>query len=393
MKKFLLGILCLAGSICISRAEGIRFFEGNYKEAIQKAVEEKKLIFMDVYTPWCGPCLNMEDKVFSLPGVGDFYNQHFVSIRVDWESPEGKILAQRFYVASFPAFLFIRPDDEKVVHEHGGSQRAEVFLQIGRAALDSSLCSSFLTSAYLRGERDKTLLLHYAAYRAERREMKEAIRLLDEAIKMYGLSLEEPEVARFFFSYFTINEINHPLGQYFLTHRQQMAERYGKEKVDRKLFELYRYCSDRKQLEQLAGFNGKKFLLASWDFNHLAAQGKYEEAHQVMLAMIRDPETDRQELYDLMLFTARGVMKRGGDREWKKTCLSYLQYVAYNQENRRDPEIHYQYALLLEHFIRENPETHAFFPESITAGPREGRQKYSLNSRMLAPKKEFRPEK
>lgn len=387
MKKFIVSILCFLGGILWGHAEGISFFKGTFEEAVHKAVQERKMIFMDVYTPWCGPCLNMEEHIFSLYQVGEFYNSHFINIKVDWESQEGKKLAQRFHVASYPAFLFIEPEDGTVIHEHGGYQNAEVFLRLGEAALNSELCSSGLLAAYESGNRTKKLLLNYAGYKAERRDMPEALRLLHEAEKQYRLSIEDKEVADFFFEYFTVTEITHPFCRYFLNHRQQMYKLYGKEKVDRKLFDLYRFSHDKEEIEQLADFDGKKFLLSSIDFNRCMVQKKYKEADRIIQSMIENPDIDQEELYELLKFTARSVMKRGGDKEWKKQCLSYLQYVAYNQKNRQDSEAHFLYAAMLEQVIRENPELHSFFPESVVQGPKTGRNRYSLSSRTLAPKK------
>ncbi|MEO8861358.1 MAG: thioredoxin family protein, partial [Ginsengibacter sp.] len=36
--------------------EGLNFFEGTWKEAVQKARDENKPIFLDIYATWCGPC-------------------------------------------------------------------------------------------------------------------------------------------------------------------------------------------------------------------------------------------------------------------------------------------------------------------------------------------------
>ncbi len=387
MKKVIILIICLWGSVSLGHAKGISFFKGTFEEAVHQATQEGKMIFMDVYTPWCGPCLNMEERIFSLYQVGEFYNSHFINIKIDWESQEGKKLAQRFHVASYPAFLFIEPENKTIIHEHGGYQPAEVFLRLGKAALNSELCSSGLIKAYESGNRTQKLLLNYAKYKAERRDMPEALRLLQEAEKQYHLSMENKEIADFFFEYFTVTEITHPFCQYFLNHCPQMYKLYGKEKVDRKLFDLYRFSHNKEEIEKLADFDGKKFLLSSIDFNQCIVQKKYKEADRILQFMIGNPDIDQEDLYELMKFTARSVLKRGGDQEWKRQCLSYLQYVAYNQENRQDPEIHFYYATLLEQMIRENPETHSFFPESIVQGPKTGRSRYSLNKRMLAPKK------
>ena len=65
--------------------EGIRFFEGTWEEALQKAKEENKLIFMDCYSTWCGPCAQMVRKIFPIKEVGDFYNKNFICLKRNME--------------------------------------------------------------------------------------------------------------------------------------------------------------------------------------------------------------------------------------------------------------------------------------------------------------------
>lgn len=58
-------------------------FQGTFEEALKKAKEEKKELFVDFYADWCGPCKAMATQVFTLPEVGDYFNAHFICVQVN----------------------------------------------------------------------------------------------------------------------------------------------------------------------------------------------------------------------------------------------------------------------------------------------------------------------
>ena len=96
MKQFVYIVFLLLSLHVSAQTEknyGIQFYHGTWKEACDKAKAENKLILVDFYTKWCGPCLNMAENVFILPFIGDFYNTNFVNMKIDAENGEGVELA------------------------------------------------------------------------------------------------------------------------------------------------------------------------------------------------------------------------------------------------------------------------------------------------------------
>lgn len=73
----------------MSAQEGIQFKKCSWNEALEVARKENKIIFIDFYTEWCGPCYNMAQQVFVLHSVGSFYNSNFISLKIDAEKGEG----------------------------------------------------------------------------------------------------------------------------------------------------------------------------------------------------------------------------------------------------------------------------------------------------------------
>ncbi|MFW5756403.1 MAG: thioredoxin family protein [Tangfeifania sp.] len=53
---------------------GIRFHQGNWEEALQKAEKEGKPVFLDISASWCGPCKMLKSRTFPNKEVGEFYN-------------------------------------------------------------------------------------------------------------------------------------------------------------------------------------------------------------------------------------------------------------------------------------------------------------------------------
>lgn len=108
--------------------KGIQFYQGNFKEALALAKKENKVIFMDAYASWCGPCKRMAANTFTDGQVGDFFNKHFVNLKVDMEKGEGPAIAQKYPVEFYPTLFFIDKNG-KIVKKLVGYQDAAALLK------------------------------------------------------------------------------------------------------------------------------------------------------------------------------------------------------------------------------------------------------------------------
>jgi thioredoxin 1 len=118
---------------------GIKFEHSNWKAIVQKAKKENKLIFMDAYTTWCGPCKMLQANVFPNKELGDLYNANFVNLKMDMETPEGEMIADMFPIRAYPTLLYIDPKSGKVIKEVIGYQEVETLVRFGKQLITKKI--------------------------------------------------------------------------------------------------------------------------------------------------------------------------------------------------------------------------------------------------------------
>lgn len=160
MKKIttLLGILLVVSS---TFAQSINFSEKSWDKVLQEAQSSNKNIFVDAYTTWCAPCKKMDKYVFTKPDVSTFYNDNFISIKMDMEKGEGKVFAAKHDVKAFPTLLYFSPEGE-LLHRAVGFKDASALIKVGKTALNPKLRLGAMTDKYLQGERSPGFLKNYA---------------------------------------------------------------------------------------------------------------------------------------------------------------------------------------------------------------------------------------
>lgn len=93
---------------------GIQFQELSLKDAMAKAKKEHKLIFIDVYTTWCGPCKLLKKNTFPDKKLGDYYNKNFISIAADAEQGEWVLFAAQNHVQGYPTMMILDAEGKEV---------------------------------------------------------------------------------------------------------------------------------------------------------------------------------------------------------------------------------------------------------------------------------------
>lgn len=162
---------------------GIKFEEKlTFQQALDKAKQENKLLFIDCYTSWCGPCKMMANNIFTQKEVGKYFNEHFINIKVDMEKGEGREISTRYNVRAFPTMMVIEPSG-RIAWRMLGAQQADQLLK-SVATVVGHLDRGYEVSkeAFEGGERTATVMRNYIAAMKASTELndEQAGKLLDE---------------------------------------------------------------------------------------------------------------------------------------------------------------------------------------------------------------------
>jgi thioredoxin-like negative regulator of GroEL len=81
---------------------------------------------VDVFATWCGPCKELDAKVFSTP-EGEKALAGFVALKVDAEAGAGPAFVERHRVVGYPTVLFLDADGNEIDRVFGELPAAEFF--------------------------------------------------------------------------------------------------------------------------------------------------------------------------------------------------------------------------------------------------------------------------
>ena len=176
-------VLFFAISMMLSTANyaqnrSITFEQGTWQEVLDKAKKENKLIFMDAYTTWCGPCKMMAKNTFTKDEVADYFNGQFINAKFDMEKGEGVDLAKKYEVRAYPTLLFINGDGEKV-HFALGYMDGPQLIAKGKKAMDNETNYLGMTKRYQDGDLSPDFVAEYAAL------LKDGYMSYDEVLSKY----------------------------------------------------------------------------------------------------------------------------------------------------------------------------------------------------------------
>jgi len=137
---------------------GVIFEALSINDAMAKAEAANKLVFVDCYTSWCGPCKKMTDEVFPRAEVGEYFAPRFIAVKYDIEKEDdGRFLAKEHGVSVIPTYLILNPDGS-LLHRFSGAYDTERFLRKVEESFDDDKSYGSLKKAYETGRDNREFL-------------------------------------------------------------------------------------------------------------------------------------------------------------------------------------------------------------------------------------------
>ncbi len=193
-------LLCV---ISILAAAQTNFRTLALNEAIDLAKKENKLVFIDFYTDWCGPCKKMALEVFPQKKVGDFLNSKFVCLKLNAEKG-GKELATKYNVKAYPTYMVLDTNAQLRMHV-SGAMTADEFIYKVEMDTNPNNAPERMKQLYDMGQHTPELINNYAFYLLGHQQEEEGVKVVNNYFKSLTPKDRLKAENAFIFTRYTLN--------------------------------------------------------------------------------------------------------------------------------------------------------------------------------------------
>lgn len=167
------GVVAIWFSSSTATAAG-PFRDLSFEKACKAARERDKIVLVDFYTTWCGPCKLLDQTTWKDRKVERWLRNNAIALKVDAEKE--RRLAKKYSIDAYPTILLLKPDGTEI-DRLVGYREAEVFLAESRDAL-AGKDSLARAKEKIEGDKknDPSARMNYARTLQQKGKREEALR-------------------------------------------------------------------------------------------------------------------------------------------------------------------------------------------------------------------------
>lgn len=161
-------------SAAASTLLGAPFSDLSFEAASHQAAQANKIVLVDFYTTWCGPCKMLDKNTWTDAAVIQLLEQKTVALRLDAEKETA--LAKRYRIEAYPSVLLIKPDGTEI-DRLVGYKGPEDFIKDFNATLSGKDSLSRAEEKFKEaGDKDVTARMQYADALAQKGRDADALK-------------------------------------------------------------------------------------------------------------------------------------------------------------------------------------------------------------------------
>lgn len=163
--------------------------EEEWISAIEDAKKSERLIFLDIYATWCGPCKYLEQNVYTDSSLGEFYNANYINLKMDGETPFGASIARKFQLSAYPTMFYLNANEE-IVTRIVGVREAGPLNEIGKLISENHSRFLHLSDNYNTGNLNAAELKEYQKLLTAMEQSEKAVEVASKILP----TLSEDEI-------------------------------------------------------------------------------------------------------------------------------------------------------------------------------------------------------
>src|SRR6478609_2330912 len=136
---WLAGVVLLTGSVL---GEDRIPWVADFNTACGMAAEQRRLVLLHFYNDNCGPCVRLDQNVFSKTEVADAVSQNYLAVKV--HAGKNPQLATRYHVNQWPTDVFVTASGLEVFRTVSPQKPTEYIAVLNQVALQSGVSATRL---------------------------------------------------------------------------------------------------------------------------------------------------------------------------------------------------------------------------------------------------------